>query len=262
MSIKVKYLMENLGMSQREVAKELGLKLHEVSKICIDNNYGSRKCPVTTELKEQATRMFVNGITIKTIVEQLGISRSTIFKATRGVTRESLGKLEVNKAKALELYNSGMSIMSICLKLGKTKETVHSYLGITRSNKREEIIKLIKKGLNPSVIISRLGITEGYYYKLSIGMSHNRKVYTRKKVAKPAIVNHAVLNKGVERGIVDIEPKLSADRDKGRLVKFLYSQLFDKPTKPAEIRVKDGVSDEVAVQRWANRMGVKSWAVC
>lgn len=262
MSIKVKYLMENLGMSQRAVAKELGLKLHEVSKICIDNNYGSRKYPVTTDLKEQATRMFVNGITIKSIVEQLGISRATVVKATRGVTRESLGKSDANKAKALELYNSGVSVDAICSMLDRTKYYVHSYLGITRGNKKDEILKLIKKGLNPSAITCRLGITEGYYYKVANGMKHNRKVYTRKKVAKPAIVNHAVLNKGVERGIVDIEPKLSADRDKGRLVKFLYSQLFDKPTKPAEIRVKDDVSDEVAVQRWANRMGVKSWAVC
>lgn len=262
MSIKVKYLMEKLGMSQRAVAKELGLSLSEVSKICIDNNYGVRKYSVPTELKEEARRMFVNGTTIKSIIEQLGVSRATVVKVTRGVTRESLGKSEVNKAKALELYNSGVSISTICTMLDRTKETICSYLGITRSNKKDEIMKLIKKGLNPSAITCRLGITEGYYYKVANGMKHNRKVYTRKKVAKPAIVNHAVLNKGVERGIVDIEPKLSDDRDKGRLVKFLYSQLFDKPTKPAEIRVRDGVSDEQAVKRWADRMGVKSWTVC
>lgn len=89
------------------------------------------------------------------------------------------------------------------------------------------------------------------------------KVMPRKKKNKKdtptQIEQRSVLGQGVEAGVYTRDVKLRENRDEGRLVKLLYSDLSDNPTVSISIRVKDNVSDQEAADRWGKRFGKKSW---
>ena len=95
-------------------------------------------------------------------------------------------------------------------------------------------------------------------YKVDVPVK--KKPIKKPKPVKPsAIEQRMVVGKGIRPGIYDTEVVIRDDRDKGRLVSLLYSDITDTPRVSVSIRVKDDISDEEAVVRWDKKHGKTSW---
>lgn len=179
-----------------------------------------------------------------------------------------------------DLYEKGYTRKQICSKLGCSIHTVNKYCkgkgyrGEPNEN-RLLVIGLRMDGyyLDEVVKITNLArqtvieYSKGYKFdaRPSVNIKKEKvkpiKVMPKKKTkATPTqIEQRDVLGKGIEPGVYTREVKLRENRDDGRMLNLLYSDLSDKPTVPISIRVKDDVSDKEAADRWGKKFGKKSW---
>lgn len=125
----------------------------------------------------------------------------------------------------------------------------------------DEITRLHKMGYASTEIANRLKchIKTVLYHLKNNQLKSNIMPKKKTKATPTQMEQRDVLGKGIEPGVYTREVKLRDDRDSGRMLNLLYSDLSDKPTVQISIRVKDDVSDQEAADRWGKKFGKKSW---
>ena len=158
---------------------------------------------------------------------------------TANVIRHSLRK-HGNTPKRVVFDNAADKEISSCLFIdGYSVDQISLMMGILPSD-----VKRYVRGLK--------------MYKVDVPVK--KKPIKKPKPVKPsAIEQRMVVGKGISPGFYDTEVVIRDDRDKGRLVSLLYSDITDTPRVSVSIRVKDDISDEEAVERWAKKHGKKCW---
>lgn len=269
---KVK-LLRKKGYTHRKIASELGISGTMV------NNIINKKLPKYSGKKtniEKCRELRSNGYLVKDIAKKLGLCQSTVSSHIKGMPK--LKQYRGGKANLVaELTIQGLCASDIAEKTGLEISTVHRYsfdMGlkvnrkVSKGENKSLCVCLYMDGYSKSQIqditsLSELTIqqyTKGARAPLSI---KKPKVMPRKKKNKKdtptQMQQREMLGAGIEAGVYTKEVKLRDNRDEGRLVKLLYSDLSDKPTVSISIRVKDDVSDQEAADRWGKRFGKKSW---
>lgn len=279
---RVKSLVSQ-GVSYRRVASELGISSGTVSNI-INNkfDYVYKK-----EIRSgEVIRLRKSGMKINDIANKTGLCLDTIFNYLRGlnikVKHESISCMDDVRL----LVKRGLLPWQISIKLGIDIKTVYFYtskLGL-KSNKLSEVNKKNKQmcislkmdgytteqiceitGLNEYRVLEYNGITKSQKSltkkkPVPIAIKKTIKLKPKTKTAKPTqIEQRAMLGRGVEAGVYELGVKLREDRDQGRLVSLLYSDIDDTPRVPISIRVRDtSISDEEAMERWKVKFKKKS----
>lgn len=279
---RVKSLVSQ-GMSYRRVASELGISSGTVSNI-VNNKfeYVDKKAIRRSEV----IRLRKSGIKINDIANKTGLCLDTIFNYLRGlnikVKHESISCMDDVRL----LVKRGLLPWQISIKLGIDIKTVYFYtskLGL-KSNKLSEVNKQNKQmcislkmdgyttdqiceitGLNEYKVLEYNGMTKAPKSlpkpkTTPIAIKKTIKRKPKAKTAKPTqIEQRAMLGRGVEAGVYTTEVVMREDRDQGRLVNLIYSDIDDTPRVPISIRVRDtSISDEEAVERWKFKFKKKS----
>lgn len=269
------------GMSYRTVANELGTSSSTVSNI-INNKFDYVK--KSDIRKQEAIKLRKSGYKIQDIADKLGVYRSTVQDYLRELPPMRVKRSFVNKVDDVGvMVNRGLLPWQISIKLGIDIKTVYFYtnkLGL-KSNKLSEVnnqnkemcISLKMDGYTTQQICDITGLNEykvlSYTNKTASPKKEPKKkpvpiaikkTIKRKPKAKPTqMEQRAMLGRGVESGVYELGVKLREDRDEGRLVKLLYSDLDDTPRVPISIRVRDtSISDEEAMERWKVKFKKKS----
>ena len=223
------------GYSESDISIIMGVKEQTVKQ------YLYRLGVVGSQVKrEMCIGLRMDGYYIDEVSNITGVSPNMVKHYTRNVKglpkrRSSPVKsklsAEEKKQKCIDLYKSGVSVEKISKSVGLGKNRVYV-------NLRGVLVKEVKKKPveKPRIM---------------------KKKTTKTKVS--AVDQRAVIGKGITSGTYSLEVRLRPDRDDGRLVRFMYSDLLPNPTTPISIRVKDDISDEEAVKRWCKRMGKKNW---
>ena len=223
------------GYSESDISIIMGVKEQTVKQYLYRLGVTGSKVK-----REMCIGLRMDGYYIDEVSNITGVSPNMVKHYTRDVKglpkrRSSPVKsklsAEEKKQKCIDLYRSGMSVDKISKSVGLGKNRVYV-------NLRGVLVKEVKKKPieKPRIM---------------------KKKTTKPKVS--AIDQREMLHKGVEAGVYTTEVRLRDDRDNGRLVSFLYSDLLPNPTTPISIRVKDDVSDEVAMERWCKKFNKKSW---
>lgn len=271
------------GMSYRRVASELGISSGTVSNIVNNKfDYVDKK-----EIRRsEVIRLRKSGMKINDIANKTGLCLDTIFNYLRGlnikVKHESISCMD----DVGFLVKRGLLPWQISIKLGIDIKTVYFYtskLGL-KSNKLSEVNKQNKQmcislkmdGYTTDQICDITGLNE---YKVleyngrtkepkstpkpkpsTVVVKKTIKRKPKAKTAKPTqIEQRAMIGKGIEAGVYTTDVVMREDRDDGRLVKLLYSDLDDTPRVPISIRVRDtSISDEETVERWKVKFKKKS----
>lgn len=277
---RVKSLVSQ-GISYRRVASELGISSGTVSNIVNSKfDYVDKK-----EIRRsEVIKLRKSGMKINDISDKTGLCLDTIFNYLRGlnikVKHESISCMDDVRL----LVKRGLLPWQISIKLGIDIKTVYFYtskLGL-KSNKLSEVNKQNKQmcislkmdgyttqqiceitGLNEYKVLEYNGRTKEPKSTpkpapISIKKTIKRKPKT--KTAKPTqMEQRSMIGKGIESGVYELGVKLRDDRDDGRLVRLLYSDIDDTPRVPISIRVRDtSISDEEAVERWKVKFKKKS----
>ena len=171
-----------------------------------------------TTLQGDINRLWKSGISRRDITKRLNCSIHQVNRVCRGK----------NKA-----YNETRDLV-VCLRMdGYYIHEVANITGISTYS-----VKYYSKG---------------YKFKNSI---KPKGMKIKKKLKEPKITaeeQRLLLNTGAEAGATTLECKLNPNRDNGRLVLVRYKGLGGVQT--CEIRVRDGVSDQEARERWCKKYG-------
>lgn len=255
--------MRKKGFNMQDIADELG-----VSTNCV--HYHSKHVKVYKETsKDKAMKMFVEGYSVEDIAMIMGVKPKSVTAMLKNTG--FLGK-EHDKQLTICLRMDGYYIDEVADIVGINRRSVWDYTtGIEglckRPDSRVLAINMYKEGFSIEEISKKVNrkpyTVRGYVKHLLPVKEKKPKIVKMKKPKKKpkvsAVDQRAVIGKGVEAGVYTTEVKLRDDRDSGRLVSFLYSDLLPNPTTPISIRVKDGVSDEEAMDRWCKKFNKKSW---
>lgn len=247
-------------------------------RIIKKHNLGIRKNKVKESDIPKIREMYINGFGSKAIGKEFGYNHVTVLKICEDIKRDYRGSNTTrNKNKAIELFNKGLSKKEIAKEMNESSVNIRNWLKSSGlclifpvKNKRPRVINYNRSNFPSDVKIIksylRLGVNNLVADELGIHRNKVSEILSKYKIMKtikpkeiiPAEISRDMLGKGFERGKVK-EVKLREDRDSGRLVKFKYSDLSDYPTVLAEIRVKDGVSNQEAIDRWGKNHNKKSW---
>lgn len=177
-----------------------------------------------TTLQGDINRLWKSGVSRVDITKRLGCSIHTVNRVCKGRHKAC------NETRALV----------VCLRMdGYYIDEVCSILGMKR-----DIVIYYSKGVK---------------FENSTRPSRSQKpkvMKIKKKLKEPKITaeeQRALLNTGAEAGATTLECKLNPSRDDGRLVLVRYKGLGGVQT--CEIRVRDGVSDQEARERWCKKYG-------
>lgn len=217
-----------------------------------------------------------SGMSVVEVANALGVHKGTVsvYTGHLGVRvvkpKDNKG---ATKAECFRLYGMGFSPYEIAINLNLTRNTVYQYVRLGNAVKGKykydpkEDKELCKALFIDGYPIEQISLMTGLRLSevnryTSRHKPHQVKLSMKKKKVKATpsrIEQRAVLGKGIAAGVYDTNVVFRDNRDKGRLVSFLYSDITDTPTIPISIRVKDDISDEEAVTRWCKRMGKKNW---
>lgn len=206
------------GLSHSEIASIMAVKESTVSSYLSGSGVASRN-----ENKELAICLRMDGYYLDEVSDIMGVSKDYISELTSGhgpfVRRKTQVKTTRNKAKAISMYRSGVSPLNIASSLGVSLNRVYVY---------------IKGEIKPKV--------------------KPKKIKMKKEVKQTvsAIEQRAVLGQGVEAGVYNMEVKLNPNRDNGRIVTVFYKE-YGGTVNRVDIRVRDGVSDTEAGERWCKK---------
>lgn len=260
------------GMRIVDIANKLGLKSSGVQY----HLKGIDKRPVKKmDVATEARKLIDQGMSLKDILSTLKISLRTYYKYVKGsnfVPKSSLSQETIDLIVNLRLL--GMKYKDISkdlnvplhsvLKHARGLNVVHKrprkegYIKVNKVYSKDRVVELRNQGMDAKRISEKLNINISTVYAYSKGHSFKKAKVVKPKVITPAIIGNCVMQKGALRKDDTLEVKLRENRDEGRLVKILYSDISDYPSVRAEIRVKDDVSDLVAAQRWGKKYGKKS----
>lgn len=231
------------GVMNKDIAKELGISIATVSKYASD--LPRVKVDLGGRLKT-VVAMVKSGLSVAEIVEKTGLSRWTVYNyiAQSGLKANWDRRFEGESVATCKgLYMDGYSKRQISEITGLTMLTVNQYVKGVKPPFQERKPK-------PKTVKQPVKKTKQTIIKPKI----------RTKPVKPsAIEQRMVVGKGISPGVYDTEVVIRESRDEGKLVTFKYSDLTDTPRVAISIRVKDDISDEEAVERWAKKHGKKSW---
>lgn len=263
--------MVNSGMSYRAVAKEVGVSSAKVSNVVNDvfaYNKGWRK--------KESIKMYQSGMTINQIAEKMNLDYSTVWAHLKDV-RTTAKRRKLDHKRIAHLAQMGFTTDDIAINIGTTANVIrHSLRKHGNTPKRvifdnaadKEISScLFIDGYSVDQISLMMGILPSDVKRYVRGLKMHRiempakkKIIKKPKPVKPsAIDQRMVVGKGISPGFYETEVVIRENRDEGKLVKLLYSDLTDTPRVAISIRVKDDISDEEAVERWAKKHGKKSW---
>ena len=206
------------GLSHSEIASIMAVKESSVSSYLSGSGVASKG-----ENKDLAICLRMDGYYIDEVSDIMGISKDYIRQLTSGhgpfVRRKTQVKTTVKKGKAISMYRSGVSPLNIASSLGVSLNRVYVY---------------IKGEIKPKV--------------------KPKKIKMKKEVKQTvsAIEQRAVLGQGVEAGVYNMEVKLNPNRDNGRIVTVFYKE-YGGTVNRVDIRVRDGVSDTEAGERWCKK---------
>ena len=264
--------MVNSGMSYRAVAKEVGVSSAKVSNVVNDvfaYNKGWRK--------KESIKMYQSGMTINQIAEKMNLDYSTVWAHLQDVRTTAKRKVLDHKRIA-HLAQMGFTTDDIAINIGTTANVIRHSLRkhgntpnrVMFDNAADKEISscLFIDGYTVDQISLMMGILPSDVKRYVRGLkmykiekpSVKKKIIKKPKPVKPsAIEQRMVVGKGISPGVYDTDVVIRESRDEGKLVKLLYSDLTDTPRVAISIRVKDDISDEEAVERWAKKHGKKSW---
>lgn len=254
------------GLSTRKVARELGLTPSRAHNMISGKyNYnGPKKAPV-----QRIRDLRSKGMMVSDIATKLGVSESTVSKYAAGLG----DKMYSGKAGAIELRKKGLSRSEIASIMGVKKSSVSSYLsgsGIESSGENKELaICLRMDGYYLDEVSDIMGVSKDYVSQLTSGHGpfarrktqvctkgeiKPKKIKMKKEVKQTvsAIEQREVLCQGVEAGVYSLEVKLNPKRDDGRMVSVFYKE-YGGTVNRVDIRVRDGVSDTEAGERWCKK---------
>ena len=232
------------GVMNKDIAKELGISIATVSKYASD--LPRVKVDLGGRLKT-VVAMVKSGLSVAEIVEKTGLRRWTVYNyiAQSGLKANWDRRFEGESVATCKgLYMDGYSKRQISEITGLTMLTVNQYVKGVKPPFQE-------RKPNPKTVKNPDQKTKQAIIKSKIRTKHKERVST--------IDQRSMLGKGVESGVYTTEVKMRGDRDSGRLITLMYSDLSENPTVRISIRVKDDISDEEAVERWAKKHGKKSW---
>lgn len=273
MELKIRELSEK-GLSCREVAGILGTSPSTVSRVL--RGYKKKK-----PIKDDVIAMRLKGVMINDIANRFNISVPTVAKYLKGISLPNTTSYEVT-----ELANKGYTRFGIALLTGLEYQTVYkNSRDIEVAEFVDEDLQLAKclrmDGYSIREVMNIMCVSYSYvknatkgmkigYYSLKPKPTRVQKKVEPKKIIKvmkkkkidkkpTQMEQRAMLSKGVEAGVYTTDVVMREDRDEGRLVKLLYSDLDDTPRVPISIRVRDtSISDEEAVERWKVKFKKKS----
>lgn len=262
------------GLSTRAVARELGLTPSRAYNMIAGKfKYeGPKKAPVDRikELRKQ-------GMMVSDIATKLGVSESTVSRYAVGLG----DKMYSGKDGAIELRKKGLSRSEIANIMGVKKSSVSSYLsgsgGDPGRENKELAICLRMDGYYLDEVSDIMGVSKDYVSQLTSGHGpfarrktqvctkgeikpkekpkvKPKKIKMKKEVKQTvsAIEQRAVLGQGIESGVYSLEVKLNPKRDDGRMVSVFYKE-YGGTVNRVDIRVRDGVSDTEAGERWCKK---------
>lgn len=230
------------GVMNKDIAKELGISIATVSKYASD--LPKVKVDLGGRLKT-VVEMVKSGLSVAEIVEKTGLSRWTVYNyiAQSGLKANWDRRFEGESVATCKgLYMDGYSKEQISEITGLTMLTVNQYV---------KGVKPPFQARKPKPVKQPVQKTKQVIVKPKRTPKHKEKVST--------IDQRSMLGKGVTSGVYELGVKLREDRDSGRLVHLLYSDLSENPTVRISIRVRDDVSDQEAADRWGKRFNKKSW---
>lgn len=255
--------LRDKGYTYRQIAKELKCSCSTVYRTINPN--GTSKENLALKLpkikRDKIRELAEQGVQPHEILKQVGVSYTSYQKYGKPYQKN---KFDGMRDIIISMRKQGKKSRDVAAELGVSTSYVFlQSKGITlRRNygsKKDDVIKLFAKGILKTDIAKQLGISYRLVNEYTKGM---KKIKKKEVKATPTILDQrSVIGKGVEAGVYTTKVTLRDNRDEGRLVKLLYSDLTDNPCVSASIRVKDDVSDEVAVERWAKKNGKKSWRV-
>lgn len=275
MIMKEKILsLREKGYTYRKIASELGISATKVSNI-LNNKFQYNK----GHKRQRCIELRKSGMKVKDICKELGLCASAVSNYTRHLNMR-VTKAPERRNEIIRLAGLGFDNNIIALNMGIKSSSVSHVLykaGVRplrweydNTEDKEVCMGLFVDGypIDQISMITGLRLSEVKRYtrgckvhKIKVPKKH---IVVMKKKAKTAsrpsaIELRALIGKGIEAGVYDTTVVLRDDRDKGRIVSFLYSDITDTPTIPISIRVKDDISDEEAVKRWCKRAGKKNW---
>lgn len=262
--------LRDKGYTYRCIASELGISPSKVSNIINDKfeyNKGWKR--------QRCIELRKSGMKVKDICKEVGLCEAVVVSYT-SYLNVRLNREPERRNEIIRLSKLGFDNNLIALNMGIKKSSVYHvlYKSGLRSERWEhdnteqmqECQALFIDGYSNQEIslYTGLRLSEVRKYTKSCKI---HKIQAMKKIKKKevkstplAIDQRAMLGQGVTAGVYTKEVKLRDNRDEGRLVKLLYSDLTDNPSISASIRVRDeSISDELAVERWAKKNGKKSW---
>lgn len=268
---KVKQLHKQ-GFGRRKIADMLGSTESIVYGII-------RRGHEVKSLKSESIKLREQGFSYEDIAEKLGIHYNTAYTHAKDV--EVKPSAEGDKF-AEKLYIQGYSVKDISIIMDIKEESADQYLrrvGATGSKaKRELCLGLRMDGYYIYEVAKITGISVGMVKHFTSGISglpvrrarrlerkkssksivvvdkKPKKIKMKKEVKKTvsAIEQRAVLGQGVEAGVYSLEVKLNPKRDEGRMVSVFYKE-YGGTVNRVDIRVRDGVSDTEAGERWCKK---------
>lgn len=262
--------LRDKGYTYRAIASELGISSTKVSNI-INNKFEYNK----GWKRQRCIELRKSGMKIKDICKEVGLCEAVVISYTSFLNLR-LNREPERRNEIIRLAKLGFDSNIIALNMGIKKSSVYHVLykyGVRSSRWEYDNTEQMQacKGLfidgysNEEIsMMTGLRFSEVKKYTRGCKAIKPKVMKTKKKEVKAtplAIDQRAMLGQGISAGVYTKEVKMRDNRDDGRLVAFKYSDLTDKPCVSASIRVRDEVSDEVAVERWAKKNNKKSWKV-
>lgn len=248
--------MRKKGFNMQDIADELG-----VSTNCV--HYHSKHVKVYKETsKDKAMKMFVEGYSVEDIAMIMGVKPKSVTAMLKNTG--FLGK-EHDKQLTICLRMDGYYIDEVADIVGINRRSVWDYTtGIEglckRPDSRVLSINMYKEGFSIEEISKKVNrkphTVKGYVKHLLPSKEKKPKIVKMKKPKKKpkvsAVDQRAVLGQGVEAGVYSLEVKLNPNRDDGRMVSVFYKE-YGGTVNRVDIRVRDGVSDTEAGERWCKK---------
>ena len=209
------------GYSVEDIAMIMGVKPKSVTAMLKNTGFLGKEHD-----KQLAICLRMDGYYIDEVADIVGINRRSVWDYTTGI--EGLCKRPDSRVLAINMYKEGFSIEEISKKVNRKPCTVRGYV------KHLLPAKEIKPKEKPKVKLKKI------------------KMKKEVKQTVSAIEQRSVLGQGVEAGVYSMEVKLNPNRDDGRMVSVFYKE-YGGTVNRVDIRVRDGVSDTEAGERWCKK---------